>query len=162
LGYEGASIADIGKAAKVPKSLVQYHFGTKEELWEACLQDKAVPMMEAVDKFLNSDSADPRELIAARFHFLRENPDMRRMLFWACMSPGPMPSFIHERRGKILQKFGGDGKSRQFARFLAALSATDGWFLFRNFYRGPFGDAVFDEDLELRLLEVLLESVNEK
>ena len=59
-------------------------------------------------------------------------------------------------------KFGGDVKSPQFARFMAVLSATDGWFLFRNFYRGPFGDVVFDEELERRLLDVLLETVNQK
>jgi TetR/AcrR family transcriptional regulator len=161
-GYEGASIADIAKAAGVPKSLVQYHFGSKEELWEACLRAKAGPMMEAVDRFLDSDSRDPRELISARFSFLKENPEMRRMLFWAGMSPGPMPGFIQERRQKVLQKFGGNTKGKQFARFMAVLAATDGWFLFRNFYQGPFGETVFDEDLERRLLEVLLDTVIEK
>lgn len=161
-GFEGASIANIAKSAGVPKSLVQYHFGSKEELWEACLLDKAAPMMAAVDRFLGSDSADPRELIAARFSFLKENPEMRRMLFWAGMSPGPLPGFILERRGKVLQKFSGNAKSPQFARFLAALAAVDGWFLFRNFYRGPFGDAVFDEDIEQMILDVALETVGEK
>jgi AcrR family transcriptional regulator len=161
-GYEGASIGDIAKAAGVPKSLVQYHFGSKDELWEACLRSKAGPMMEAVDRFLKSESADPRDLISARFKFLKENPEMRRMLCWAGMSPGPMPGFIQERREKVLQKFGGNTKGKSFARFMAVLAATDGWFLFRNFYKGPFGDAVFDEELERRLLEVLLETVIEK
>lgn len=160
-GYEGASIAEIAKAAGVPKSLVQYHYGTKEELWEACLADKAVPVLAAVDRFLNSDSGDPGELIAARFRFLRDNPDMRRLLFWAGMSPGPMPSFIRERRQKVVQKFGSDGTGERFMRFLMALAATDGWFLFRNFYQGPFGDMVFDKDFEEQLLEVLMKTVSD-
>jgi len=161
-GYEGASIADIAKAAGVPKSLVQYHFGAKEELWQACLTDRATPMLEAVDKFLGSDSADPGELIFARFQFLKQNPEIRRLLGWAGMSQLPIPSFILDRRQKVLQKFGGDATSPQFVKFLTALSATDGWFLFRSVYSGPFGEVVFDEALEQRVLESLIQSVTNK
>jgi len=159
MGYEGASIAIIAKAAGVPKSLVQYHFGSKEELWEACLSVRVKPMMAAVDRFLQSETGDPSDLIRARFQFLKENPEIRRLLFWSGMAPFPMPSFVQERRKQVLEKFGGDATSPRFARFLSALAATDGWFLFRNFYQGPFGDVVFEEELEQRLLDSLLEMV---
>jgi len=161
-GYEGASIGDIANAAGVNKSLVQYHFGAKEELWSACLADCVTPMLNAVDRFLDSEDANPAELIIARFQFLKDHPEIRRLLFWVGMASTPMPSFVRERREKVIAKFGGDTSSPQFARFLAALAATDGWFLFRNFYQGPFSEIVFDEAMEQRLLNVFLEMVKDK
>jgi hypothetical protein len=123
---------------------------------------KAAPFIQAIDRFLASETDDPSELIEARFRFLRQNPAIRRMICWAGMNPGPMPEFIQRRRGQVLQKFGGDPNGKGFVKFLAALAATDGWFLFRNFYRGPFGDVVLDEEMEERLLAAILESLREK
>ena len=156
VGYEGASIADIAKSAGVPKSLVQYHFGAKEALWEACIVDRVAPMLAALDRFIRSDSDDPTELIAVRFRFLRDNPELRRLFFWSGMSSFPIPSFIAERRNGAFERLGHDANNPKFVRFLAALAATDGWFMARNFYTGLFGDVILDEALEQQFLEVLL------
>ncbi|MDR3689863.1 MAG: TetR/AcrR family transcriptional regulator [Fimbriimonas sp.] len=158
-GYEGASIAEIAKSAGVTKSLVQYHFGAKEELWSACIAEHVTPLLDAVDRFLETDQGDPADLIAARFAFLKQNPQIRRLLFWAGMGSVPIPAFIEERRDRVLGKLNARPNSPIASRFLAALAATDGWFLFRSFYEGPFGGMVFDEATEKRILEVLMEMV---
>jgi len=158
-GYDGAAISDIALAAGVPKSLIQYHFGSKEELWSACLIGHVGPMIAAVDRFLADESADPSELIAARFRFLKANPEIRRLLVWSGMSSFPTPDFIEQRRARVLAKFGWEPTSPEFTRFLSALAATDGWFLCRNFYKIPLGDAIDDEAVEERLLQHLMDTV---
>ncbi|QHE92695.1 TetR/AcrR family transcriptional regulator [Pandoraea fibrosis] len=37
LGYDGANLRGIARAAKVDASLVRVHFGSKEQLWRACV-----------------------------------------------------------------------------------------------------------------------------
>lgn len=38
-GYEGVSVDQVAKAADVRFSLIAYHFGSKEELWQAVVDD---------------------------------------------------------------------------------------------------------------------------
>lgn len=38
-GFQGASIADIARAAGVAKPLIHYHFASKEELWRAVMAE---------------------------------------------------------------------------------------------------------------------------
>ena len=49
MGYDGADLRSIARAADVDPALVRVHFGSKAGLWEACLDeivDAAKPMIE--------------------------------------------------------------------------------------------------------------------
>ncbi|MBN4055170.1 TetR/AcrR family transcriptional regulator, partial [bacterium AH-315-K03] len=37
IGFEAASLGGIGKDCNIKKSLVQYHFETKDKLWKAAI-----------------------------------------------------------------------------------------------------------------------------
>ena len=145
-GFDGASIAEIAAAAKVPKSLLQYHFGTKEDLWNTCLAQKARPLLASLDRFLeHSDPASLAALVEARYHLLKENPQFARILAWISLGSGPVPDFIQQRRAQMRQT-NTDSMSRQSFRHLHyALAAMDGWFLFGNLYRHVLGEQDTDQ-----------------
>jgi len=156
-GYKGASIAAIAKAAKVRKSLIQYHFGTKEQLWDACLSARVAPIVAAIDQLLERGDRDPGEIVQMRYKLIRDNPDVRRLIAWASLSGVPAPRFLLERRDRLIGSMGGGVKDPRFVRLLFALAASDGFLHFRNLYRAVAGDAVFSDEVEEEFLEILAE-----
>jgi AcrR family transcriptional regulator len=159
-GFDGTSIADIAAVAQVPKSLLQYHFGTKDELWKACLEQKALPLLQPLDRFLeNHDTANMTALVAARFQILRDNPKVARALAWASMGSAPVPDFLTVRRQQIVQMGMLAPDTSELTRLLFALAAMDGWFLYRNLYRSALGDMVAEEALTDRFLQFLLRAM---
>ncbi|MFJ2991465.1 TetR/AcrR family transcriptional regulator [Pandoraea sp. NPDC087047] len=48
LGYDGANLRGIASAAKVDASLVRVHFGSKEQLWLACIDTLETTLAEPV------------------------------------------------------------------------------------------------------------------
>jgi AcrR family transcriptional regulator len=155
-GFDGASIADIAAVARTPKSLLQYHFGNKEELWKACLEQTSLPLLQPLDRFLQDGGpARMAELVTARFRVLEANPQVSRMLAWASMGPAPVPDFLADRREQRLRIGGLDPTTSELPRVLLALTAMDGWFLYRNLYRRVLGEMVFEEALGVQFLELL-------
>lgn len=155
-GFEGTSIADIASKAHVRKSLVQYHFGSKEQLWNACIEEQAHPLLGAIDSLLQGE-ADAAELLTARFRLLRDNSEVRRLIAWACLDPAPIPGFLMDRRDRIKERLGGDFTDLASARLLFVLAATDGWFLFRDLYSRLFGPEILGEQVESELLRLISE-----
>lgn len=155
-GYNGASMSEIAKLAGVQKSLLQYHFGTKEGLWQACLAHRAAPVIEALDGFI-AGKVSASDLIDARMKVLSKHPEVGRLLAWASMEPVPMPSFIAQRREGVLGRFHADACGQECLGLLFAIAAMDGWFLFRNLYRHLVGDSILGPEAERQLLARLLE-----
>jgi AcrR family transcriptional regulator len=157
-GFSATSIAGIASRAKVQKSLVQYHFGTKDELWQMCLSSRGKPVIEEMDRFLNGEVPSLANVIEARFKMMQDNPELRKLLSWASMETLPVPRFIEERRERLLALLG--NASPKPVRMLVALSAMDGWFMFGGLYRGGVAERV--TELNDMFLEVLKELVTEK
>ena len=156
-GYKGASIGDIADAAKVRKSLIQYHFGSKEQLWNACLETKVAPVVAAVDRLLEGGDGNPSEIILMRFRLIRDNPEVRRLIAWASLSGVPAPKFLLDRRERLIGSLGSGVGDRRFVRLLFALSASDGWLHFRSLYRAVAGDEVMKDEVEQEFLKILEE-----
>jgi len=154
-GFSGTSIGDIADASGVPKSLVLYHFGSKEQLWQECVKHRAAPMIQLLDRFI-SEGGTIRELMEARIQLHESNPSLARMLAWASLDPVPLPEFLVERREMILKRFQGQGFG---ARIFLALATIDGWYLYRNLYRRFAGDQTIDgvdrEDLLQKALAIV-------
>jgi TetR/AcrR family transcriptional regulator len=84
-GFDGASTSAIARAANVTQPLVHYHFGTKEQLWEATVETLFAPMgaaFEDIDRDLRD--ADPLTRLRALFRryvrFAGENPAATRLM----------------------------------------------------------------------------------
>jgi TetR/AcrR family transcriptional regulator len=83
-GFGGASLSDIAEAASVTKSLIHHHFGSKQGLWEAVKERRFVPYAERQIEMMRAPaSADlVRTSFDAFFHYLRDNPELVRILAW--------------------------------------------------------------------------------
>lgn len=64
-GYDGASIADVAKAAKLTPGLVHYHFKNKREILLAALQDLSERHLARLDARLTTHEGDPRAQLNA-------------------------------------------------------------------------------------------------
>jgi TetR/AcrR family transcriptional regulator, transcriptional repressor of bet genes len=88
-GYDGASIADVAKAAKLTPGLVHYHFKNKQEILLAALQDLVEPHLTRLDARLLAMADDPRAMLAAfiDFHLGRgADADPEALACWILLS----------------------------------------------------------------------------
>ena len=84
-GFAGTSLSEIAEHAKVTKSLIHYHFNSKEALWQeikesrfgdyAAQQRAILASGETAREFL-------RESFSAYFKFLQDNPSFLRLMWW--------------------------------------------------------------------------------
>lgn len=49
-GYDGANLRSIASEAKVDPSLVRVHFGSKEQLWRACVDSLEASLVEPAER----------------------------------------------------------------------------------------------------------------
>jgi AcrR family transcriptional regulator len=101
-GYSGTAMGDVADAAGVTKSLVQYHFETKEQLWLTAVASCMQPFIDAVDRFLASEHTveDAACLLRERFELFQRRPEVVRFLGWMSLEPYPLPPAGVERAPK--------------------------------------------------------------
>src|SRR5262245_30499357 len=88
-GYDGASIADIAKAARLTPGLVHYHFKSKQEILLAALHDLVSRHDANLSARLESLDGDPITEIAAFIDFhlgLGAGADPEALACWILLS----------------------------------------------------------------------------
>lgn len=82
-GYDGATVERISKHAKCFESLIYYHFGNKEQLFVAVLQE-AYRKLIAAEQALELDVGNPKEALRRIVHFYwtyyQKHPDLITLL----------------------------------------------------------------------------------
>lgn len=84
-GLGNTAVSEIAKQAGVTKSLIHHHFGSKEGLWQAV---KYRRFMDYAAKQMSMIQQSPattellRESMILYFNFLKENPQVVRILAW--------------------------------------------------------------------------------
>jgi TetR/AcrR family transcriptional regulator len=101
LGFEAVSIANIASAAGVKKSLVQYHFSTKDKLWQSAIAHLWRQRDEQLPQYLGEDvsaedEASIREIFRALATFNRSHPEWIALMFRESASPGPRLTWLIE------------------------------------------------------------------
>ena len=94
LGFDAASMGIIARRAEVKKSLVQYHFDTKEKLWRTAVEAiwkerrrelpqylEALPQLEGPERL--------RHLFKQIMHFAKDHPAWLGIMFREATTPGP-------------------------------------------------------------------------
>jgi AcrR family transcriptional regulator len=81
-GFDGASLSDIARRARVSKQLVHHHFRSKEGLFEQVHDVKFRPVFEWQDTMPRA----PADLFAERFEKRAKDRDYVRFLTWEAAS----------------------------------------------------------------------------
>ena len=84
-GYDGATIRDIENAAGVKRGLVSHHFGTKEKLWKAILEQIFGLLREHLDARTEQlkdlpPSQQAAEVISSYVRFNAAHPELTRLM----------------------------------------------------------------------------------
>jgi len=92
-GYDGASVRDITRRAKVNLGAITYHFGSKEGLYHAVIEGFAVPLADRLAA-IASEPGPPVQRIAdvlrAFFDHIGEHPEMPSMIVRELASGRPL------------------------------------------------------------------------
>lgn len=101
-GFEGARTRDIATRADVTLGLVQYHFGTKDELWKAAVTRAFANLERGLDSLLsNPDDSDERALLAslirAHVNFVAQNTEFIRIMHDEGKHRGPRMRWLVDR-----------------------------------------------------------------
>lgn len=99
LGPDATTTAEIAKAARINKSLIHHHFGSKEALWEEVKRRHFGAYFAAQKQMLAAATEPTAELLRASLHaffrFLQSDPKSVRFMSW---------SFCENELGKIDQE----------------------------------------------------------
>jgi AcrR family transcriptional regulator len=106
-GFDGARTRDIAARAKVTLGLVQYHFGSKDELWKAAVERAFRDLGAGVDRILSESRAldergQLREMIRAHVRFVAENTAFIRIMHDEGKQRGPRMRWLTDRYVKPL------------------------------------------------------------
>ena len=85
-GFADVSMREIAEQSDVTKSLIHHHFGSKESLWDA-VKDRAFgryadQQMAELEQAENPDAALLERSVINYFQFLKDNPQVVRLLAW--------------------------------------------------------------------------------
>ncbi len=84
-GFAGASLSGIAERAKITKSLIHYHFKSKEALWQEIKESRFADYADLQRQIL-AEYDDAREFLrqsfTAYFTFLQRNPSFLRLMWW--------------------------------------------------------------------------------
>jgi AcrR family transcriptional regulator len=167
-GYGATSVRDVAERAGVAKSLVLYHFASKELLWTTTIESHIRPL---VGTFLRYAQGDPtltfRGLLRARFEFMRTHPHIPRLMAWLTLEPAPFPGPIDEIAPRVIARAKAElAGTPHPPEILAALAlgAVDGWFRYRGLYERlahiPAEDGAADDQFLETLLQLLPEATS--
>jgi AcrR family transcriptional regulator len=94
-GYDGASIRDITAAADANLGAVTYHFGSKQALYEAVLEDAFRPLLERLALAPSVADRPVLDVVEERvrlvFEHLHGNPDLQFLVLQQ-LGHGELPS----------------------------------------------------------------------
>lgn len=167
-GYDGASIRAITDRAGANLGAVNYHFGSKEALYDRVIETFLAPLRERVVEAAATD-APPLDRIEAilrtDFEHCVQEPAMPRLILQQIASgrlpPPPARAWIRQALGilgDLIQTGQADGTIRAGDPRFMALSAIAP-ILFVHLLRGPLHDAIGLDLDDRRAREALLDQL---
>ena len=98
-GFQAGSVIDVAEEAAVVPTAVYYHFGSKEELYEAALErvlGQVDEVVEAARTETDGSTAPLGDVIGAVWDWVEDNPVPARLLYHQL--PGSTPRALELRR----------------------------------------------------------------
>lgn len=115
--FEGATTREIATAAGVTQPLLNYHFRTKDELWQAAVDGLFASLTTALAErsagLRGVDELTSAQLLVREFiSFSAHNPQLHRIITQECKADGPRMDYLVERHIRPIY----DAVAEQFAR----------------------------------------------
>ncbi len=95
-GFDGVSIRDIATLAKVHFASIRYHFGDKEDLYNACISKHGESRLVSAKRFLGAEPKSVEDMrlrlgyaIEDVFRIHNENPFLTKLLLLEIESTDP-------------------------------------------------------------------------
>jgi AcrR family transcriptional regulator len=108
-GIAGARVDRIALRAGVNKERIYAYFGNKEQLFQHVLSESLQELTTAV----TAPSADPADYVGHVYDFVRDRPELLRLLLWEGLYYGTEPIPDEDRRAAAYQ-----GKVAELAEHL--------------------------------------------
>lgn len=133
-GFSATSLRDISAVAGTSHGLIRHHFGTKEKLWQAVVDDYVLRMAERHLPLLSrAHEGDPVEILKGfATNFMRqsaESPEISKLLIKDCSEPGPHLDYLVAQIQPLHQSITPVFKRVQEAGFIQEHDA-DSFFVF--------------------------------
>jgi AcrR family transcriptional regulator len=101
-GFDGASTRDIAERAGVTQPLLNYHFHSKDELWQTAADvvfaSLTATLSERTDGLRGVDDLTAARLLVREFiSFSARNPQLHRIITQECKVDGPRMDWLVER-----------------------------------------------------------------
>ena len=93
-GFRGTTVRSLAKRAGTNIGAVAYHFGSKEALYHAVIEEVTAPVRDRLAKEIRGTQSPLDQIeshMRATFAFLAENPDVARLVFQQLIGGGPLP-----------------------------------------------------------------------
>lgn len=170
-GVSAVSMSNIARAAKVTKSLIHHHFGSKAELWETVKETAFTQyftgQMAMLEEAEDPDPALLKDSVEEYFRFLKDNPGVVRLFAWThlegdstCMEMDQALVALGAERIRQVQAKGLFRKDVNPSHVVATfVMACTQWFeakCHHQHWPGMGSDEAFLEDFMKLLLEGLL------
>jgi TetR/AcrR family transcriptional regulator len=141
-GYNGASIADIAREAEITKSLVMYHWPSKERLWCDVMNEALEPYMDLIDRFGRQDpGVTVEEIIRFAVTMHIDQPEIIRMWTWLSLDGQFLLDEEKACRGRLaIERVVAEASSHESEKpglrplmvLAISMAAIDGWFCYRD------------------------------
>jgi AcrR family transcriptional regulator len=168
-GFKGTTIRAITSEAQTNLGAVTYHFGSKQALYHAVLDDATAPIREQVAQ-INVDGASAIDQIETTvrsiFTILRKQSDIPRLLLQVLASEEPIPAPIRltiknnlAKMTRLVAAGQRDGTVREGSPMLLSLSFA-GQPIFFGIYQKALRESVgldqTDEDTGAELVDTVV------
>ena len=91
-GYDATGMEEIASNAGVPKSLIYYHFKSKEDLLNAVITE----FVDEYKDILHDSRAEGIEKISVYMEFLKQNRDCARILMSESLKSGSSQTILYQ------------------------------------------------------------------
>jgi AcrR family transcriptional regulator len=103
-GFAATSTEEISRLANCSKSQVQYHFTTKQKLWEAVIEKRVNDFFDAVQRLFATivhDKDSLKEGILTFFKYLKKNQQIITIIKWTSIEGVPVDLNLRDRTHRL-------------------------------------------------------------
>lgn len=98
-GYDATGMEEIASNAGVPKSLIYYHFKSKEDLLNAVIKE----FVDEYNEILHDSRAEGIEKISVYMEFLKQNRDCARILMSESLKTGSSQTILYQVLAPLME-----------------------------------------------------------